>query len=123
MLMRLLSGCVGVALVELGAATCLSGSTPSPVPRPRAIVPRRVATGEFSVKIPSAWRDASCDTADIGRLQRADSVALLLGHDAVGERRGLTDVRARYQRTRARGWSAGGWSNGVSIPRQEFPPC
>jgi hypothetical protein len=76
MLMRLLPGCVGVALVGLGAATCLSGSTPSPVPRPRAIAPRRVATGEFSVAIP-----------------------------------------------RRRGWSAGGWSNGVSTPRQEFPPC
>jgi hypothetical protein len=75
MLMRLLPSCVGVALVELGA-TCLSGSTPSPVPRPTAIAPRRVATGEFSVAIP-----------------------------------------------RRRGWSAGGWSNGVSTPHQEFPPC
>ena len=126
MLMRVLSGSVGVALMELGAAACSprsSGLTPSSTRRPRAIAPRMVATGEFSVAIPSAWRDSTCDAAEIGRLKRAGTVALLLGHDALGELRGLNDVRAPYQRTRSRGWSAGGWSNGVTTPRQEAPPC
>jgi hypothetical protein len=126
MLMGVLSGSVGVALVGLGAGACSSpspGLTPSPTPRPRAIPPRRVATGEFSVVTPGAGRDATCDTAHIGRLNRAGTVTPLLGHDALWERRGLNDLRARYQRTRGRGWSAGGWSNGVTTPRQEAPPC
>jgi hypothetical protein len=125
MLMRVLSSSVGVALMELGAAACSprsSGLTPSSTRSPRAIAPR-VAGGEFSVAIPSAWRDSTCDTAEIGRLKRAGTVALLLGHDALGELRGLNDVRAPYQRTRSRGWSADGWSNGVTTPRQEAPPC
>jgi len=75
------------------------------------------------VVTPGAGRDATCDTAHIGRLNRAGTVTPLLGHDALWERRGLNDLRARYQRTRGRGWSAGGWSNGVTTPRQEAPPC
>jgi hypothetical protein len=82
-----------------------------------------LATGELSVAIPRAWRDATCDTADIGQFYRAGTVAPLLGRHAAGERRGLNDVRARYQRTGGRGQSAGGWSNGVTTPRKEAPPC
>src|ERR1700730_10545002 len=126
MLMRVLSGSVGVALVGPGAAACTPPSsrlTPSPTPRPRAIAAQRVAPGKSSVTIPSAWPDATCDTADIGRLKRAGTVALPLGHDTLGEPRGLNDLRARCQRTRGRGWSAGGWFNGGITPRQEAPPC
>jgi hypothetical protein len=86
------------------------------------MAPRMIATEKFCLATPSAWRDATRDTADIGGLDPT-TVALLHGHDALGERRGLIDVRARHQRRRSRGWSAGGWSDGDATPRQEFQPC
>jgi hypothetical protein len=81
-----------------------------------------VATGECSLAIPSGWHDATSDTADIGRLKRASTVALLLGHDALGESRGLNDVRAAISaRVVADSPPADGQM--VSPPRQEFSPC
>jgi hypothetical protein len=81
-----------------------------------------VATGEFSVAIPSGWRDATSHAPDIGRLKRAGTVALLLGHDALGERGRINDVRAGIS---ARAVADGPLADGrmISLPRQEFPPC